>query len=55
MWRHRKCAEGRSLFRRWKAASRVGWRAREEMVEVREGEVGFGGGRRGGGSVRRWV
>ncbi len=55
MWRTRKCADGRSLLRRWRAASRVGWREREEIWGVRGFEVGAGGGRRGGGRVRRWV
>ena len=39
----------------WRAASRVGWREREEMDAVRDGEVGLGGGRRGVGRVRMWV
>lgn len=55
MWRTRKCAEGRSAFRRWRAASRVGCRVRDEIVAVREGVWGRGGGRTGAGWVRRWV
>lgn len=51
MWRTRKCALGRSALRMWRAASRVGWREREEMVLVREAEWGWEGGRRGA----RWV
>lgn len=39
----------------WRAASRVGWRERAEICGVRGGEVGFGGGRRGGGRVKIWV
>ena len=39
----------------WRAASRVGWREREEMVAVRGEEVGFGGGKRGGERVTMWL
>lgn len=39
----------------WRAASRVGWRDRLEICAVREGEVGLGGGVRGGGRVRMCV
>ena len=42
-------------MRMWRAASRVGWRRREEICGVRGFEVGVEGGRRGGGFVRRWV
>jgi len=52
MWRTRKWALGRSLLRMWRAASRVGCREREEIVAVRDGEVGFGGGVRGGERVK---
>jgi hypothetical protein len=55
MWRTRKCALGKSLLRMWRAASRVGWRDSAEMAAVRGGEVGLGGGSRGGGRVRMWV
>lgn len=39
-------------MRMWRAASRVGWREKEEIFAVRDGELGLGGGRRGGGRVR---
>ena len=55
MWRTRKWVLGRSLLRMWRAASRVGWREREEIVAVRGGEVDFLGGRRGEGRVRMWA
>lgn len=35
-------------------ASRVGWREREAMVEVRDGQAGFGGGRARVAWERRW-
>ena len=44
MWRTRKCAEGRSALRRWRVASKVGCSRREDILEVREGVMGCGGG-----------
>lgn len=44
MWRTRKCAEGRSAFRRWRVASTVGCSKRDDMAAVKEASVGRGGG-----------
>ncbi len=55
MWRTRKWADGRSAFRMCRAASRVGWREREEILAVRGAEVEWPGGQRGGGRVRMWA
>ncbi len=47
MWRTRKCAEGRSPLRRWRAVSRTGCRDSDDIWCVSDGSWTFGGGSTG--------
>ena len=54
MCRTKKWADGRSLFRMCRAASRVGCSCRAEIFGVRVDDVGLAGGVRGGKRVKIW-